>query len=93
VVLCDRFGGLGGALDRAGVDDGDGQAGQPFAESLGLIAANVGEVDAGRTTREQRPGLCGHRMPGQDQPRRRGVLGYWLKLRIGLGLVGQSREF
>ena len=90
-MLRDRLRGLRGALDRAGVDDGDGQPGQAFAECLRLLATGVGEVDTRGPARQQWPGLRGHRMTGEHQAGGLRVLGFGLG--IGLRLIGHSPEF
>ncbi len=83
VTLGNRRRGLGGALDRAGVDHRDRQAGEPLGESPGLLPALLGEVDPRRAAREHRAGLGGDGMTRQHR-------GAW---RPGAGSPGSESGF
>ena len=95
VVVRDRLSGLGGPLDWAGVHRSDRELRQPAPECLGLAAPLVGEVDTRLAPREQRPGLGGHRVAGQNQTGRRrpgGVGGRGGCWRRGRGSVRHRRR-
>ena len=79
----DRLRGLRRAFDRARVHRRDRQRREPVGRGFGLLAALVGEVDAGHAARQQRAGVLGDGMAHEHETRRR--------LRRVFGRVGRRR--